>query len=40
MFSELWLDWIRDEQKICSTPEEREYIINLFERAVKDYTSK
>ncbi|XP_027207543.2 squamous cell carcinoma antigen recognized by T-cells 3 [Penaeus vannamei] len=36
---ELWLDWIRDEQKICSTPEEREYIINLFERAVKDYTS-
>nr|XP_045609668.1 squamous cell carcinoma antigen recognized by T-cells 3-like isoform X1 [Procambarus clarkii] len=36
---ELWLDWIRDEQKVCTSDEERQYIVELFERAVKDYTS-
>ncbi|XP_068216225.1 squamous cell carcinoma antigen recognized by T-cells 3-like [Palaemon carinicauda] len=36
---ELWLDWVRDEQKVCTTKEERDYITSLFERAVKDYTS-
>ncbi|KAK7072870.1 hypothetical protein SK128_011164 [Halocaridina rubra] len=36
---ELWLEWLRDEQNICATKEEREYIKTLFERAVKDYTS-
>uniref|UniRef100_A0A0P4WF69 RRM domain-containing protein n=1 Tax=Scylla olivacea TaxID=85551 RepID=A0A0P4WF69_SCYOL len=36
---ELWLQWIRDEQKVCTTDEERQYIVGLFERAVKDYTS-
>lgn len=39
-FAELWLNWIQDEQKVCATDEERQYIVNLFERAVKDYTSK
>ncbi|XP_066945811.1 squamous cell carcinoma antigen recognized by T-cells 3-like [Macrobrachium rosenbergii] len=36
---ELWLDWVRDEQKVCTTKEERDYITTLFDRAVKDYTS-
>ncbi|XP_050725167.1 squamous cell carcinoma antigen recognized by T-cells 3-like [Eriocheir sinensis] len=36
---ELWLQWIQDEQKVCATDEERQYIVSLFERAVKDYTS-
>ncbi|KAK8726198.1 hypothetical protein OTU49_010418 [Cherax quadricarinatus] len=36
---ELWLDWIRDEQKVCTSSDERLYIAELFDRAVKDYTS-
>ena len=40
VLSELWLDWVRDEQKICTTKEERNFIISLFDKAVKDYTSK
>ncbi|XP_042223053.1 squamous cell carcinoma antigen recognized by T-cells 3-like [Homarus americanus] len=36
---ELWLDWIRDEQKVCTSNEERQFIIELFDQAVKDYTS-
>ncbi|KAG0710360.1 Squamous cell carcinoma antigen recognized by T-cells 3 [Chionoecetes opilio] len=35
---ELWLDWIRDEQKVCTTDEERQYVVGLFKRAVQDYT--
>lgn len=37
---ELWLEWIRDEQKVCTTNDERQFIVELFERAVKDYTCK
>lgn len=36
---ELWLEWVRDEQKVCTTDEERKYIVGLFEYAVQDYTS-
>ncbi len=38
----LWLEWLRDEQKMLSvaTPEEKEYLYTLMERAVKDYTCK
>lgn len=36
---ELWLEWIRDEQKVCTTNDERQFIVELFESAVKDYSS-
>ncbi|KAK3855213.1 hypothetical protein Pcinc_038368 [Petrolisthes cinctipes] len=35
--AELWLEWIRDEQKVCSSEEEKQFIRDLFDRAVKDY---
>ncbi|CAH1722535.1 squamous cell carcinoma antigen recognized by T-cells 3-like [Aphis gossypii] len=35
----LWLDWIKDEIAIVTTNEEKDNIIKLFEKAVKDYLS-
>ncbi|XP_054004935.1 squamous cell carcinoma antigen recognized by T-cells 3-like [Hylaeus anthracinus] len=37
--SELWLSWIRDEIKLATTPEQKEEVVKLCERAVKDYLS-
>ena len=37
--SEIWLDWIQDELKVATSPEEKEHIESLFRKAVKDYTS-
>ncbi|XP_054717886.1 squamous cell carcinoma antigen recognized by T-cells 3-like [Uloborus diversus] len=37
--SELWLDWLTDEKNIASTPEQKEDVVKLFERAIKDYAS-
>jgi len=39
LFSDLWLDWIKDEIAIVTTNEEKDNIIKLFEKAVKDYLS-
>ncbi|XP_042300137.1 squamous cell carcinoma antigen recognized by T-cells 3-like [Sceloporus undulatus] len=36
-FSEIWLDWLKDEIRMASENSEREQIYDLFERAVKDY---
>lgn len=35
----LWLEWINDEQKMISSPEEKKHVESLFERGVKDYVS-
>lgn len=35
----LWMDWLQDEQKIATSTEEKEKIVELFEKAVKDYLS-
>lgn len=37
--SELWLDWLTDEKTLAATPEDNEKLVDLFKRAVKDYTS-
>jgi RNA recognition motif-containing protein len=37
--SELWLAWLRDEQGIASTDEEKATVHKLFEKAVKDYVT-
>jgi hypothetical protein len=39
-FPELWLSWLRDEIKLVSSEAERKKVIQLFERAVKDYLGK
>ncbi|KZC14699.1 PREDICTED: squamous cell carcinoma antigen recognized by T-cells 3-like [Dufourea novaeangliae] len=36
---ELWSSWMRDEIKLATTPEEKAEVVNLCERAVKDYLS-
>ncbi|CAL4063250.1 unnamed protein product, partial [Meganyctiphanes norvegica] len=36
---ELWLSWLKDEQSIATSKEERAHIVTLFERAVQDYMS-
>jgi len=36
----MWVEWIRDEQKVISNDSEREYVVELFERAVEEYTCK
>ena len=33
--SELWLEWIEDEMKICA--DDRAAITDLFDKAVQDY---
>ena len=35
----LWKEWISDEQRMATTPEEKQSVIDLFERAVQDYVS-
>lgn len=37
---ELWLDWIKDEIVVATTDEEKQYVITLCEKGVKDYLSK
>ena len=37
---ELWLDWLTDEKTLATTPEQKEKLVQLFERAVKDYACK
>lgn len=39
-FSELWLDWLTDEKTLATTPEQKEKLVPLFERSVKDYACK
>ncbi|XP_022698700.1 squamous cell carcinoma antigen recognized by T-cells 3-like [Varroa jacobsoni] len=35
----LWLEWIRSEINLCLDDDEKTNILDLFQRAVKDYTS-
>ena len=37
---ELWLEWLKDEIPLACIQEQREKVIALFERAVKDYQCK
>ena len=37
---ELWLEWLKDEMPLECIPEQREKLISLFDRAVKDYQCK
>lgn len=36
---ELWLDWLKDEQKLMTSDSDREKVDKLFERALGDYMS-
>ncbi|KOC62368.1 Squamous cell carcinoma antigen recognized by T-cells 3 [Habropoda laboriosa] len=36
---DLWLSWIQDEINLSTTPEQKAEVVNLCERAVKDYLS-
>ncbi len=36
---DLWLAWLRDEQGLATSADEKEAVFNLFERAVKDYVA-
>ncbi|CAH3157953.1 unnamed protein product [Porites lobata] len=36
---ELWSEWLKDEMPLACIPEQKENLISLFERAVKDYQS-
>ncbi|KAG8227862.1 hypothetical protein J437_LFUL008655 [Ladona fulva] len=35
----LWLSWLKDEQNVAVSEEEKKVVIDLFERSVKDYQS-
>lgn len=35
----LWLDWLRDEQKLITNDTDRELVTELFEKSLKDYLS-
>ncbi|CAB3983959.1 Squamous cell carcinoma antigen recognized by T-cells 3, partial [Paramuricea clavata] len=37
--AELWLEWIQDEMPLACITEQKAYIRDLFEKAVKDYQS-
>ena len=37
---ELWLDWLKDEQKLVVNEKDRERVKDLFEKAVQDYLCK
>lgn len=37
--SGIWLSWLRDEQKLATSEQEKKGIVELFERAVQDYVS-
>ena len=34
---DLWLEWIEDEMPLACITEQKTYIHDLFEKAVKDY---
>jgi hypothetical protein len=34
---DVWLAWLEDEQRLVSSMKEIESVIQLYERAVKDY---
>eukprot|EP00794_Sanderia_malayensis_P014299 gene14299-15787_t len=36
---ELWIEWFTDELPLAVVPDHKEYILSLFEKAIKDYTS-
>ncbi|XP_047736923.1 squamous cell carcinoma antigen recognized by T-cells 3-like isoform X2 [Hyalella azteca] len=36
---ELWLDYIHDEKAVCTTADERNFVISLLDRATKEYAS-
>ena len=36
---DLWIQWIEDEIKVISSDEEKAYIVELFEKGLKDYVS-
>lgn len=35
----IWLEWIADEQRVATTGEEKQSVVDLFDRAVQDYVS-
>ncbi|KAL7304842.1 hypothetical protein TKK_0002651 [Trichogramma kaykai] len=37
--SEIWLSWLKDEMKLAVTPEQKLPVLELCDRAVKDYLS-
>ena len=37
-FADLWMQWVRDEQSVSTTQEEKMRVKELLERAVKEYT--
>ncbi len=37
---DLWLEWIKDEQKFVESTSDRQRIYDLFEKAVQDYLCK
>jgi len=37
--SELWDDWVNDEAKIAVSEEEKKFVVELFEKGIKDYLS-
>jgi len=37
--SDLWIEWVVDEQKIATSEEEKKSVEELFEKGVKDYLS-
>lgn len=36
-FLELWQEWFQDELPLAVIPEQKEYLLEKFELAVKDY---
>jgi len=34
---QMWLDWARDEQRIATTPEEKQGVVDLLKRGAGDY---
>lgn len=40
IITELWLSWIEDERNLASSPEEKQHVQELFERALRDYLCK
>jgi hypothetical protein len=36
---QLWLEWLKDEQKFVHESEDRKRVIELFQRAMQDYLS-
>jgi len=37
---EIWLSWLKDEMKLALTPNEKNAVMELCERAVNDYLCK